>query len=89
VVFGSTSPNLVDGDTNRLRDIFLHDRLTGTTIRVNRGPGGRFANGRSQRPVISGNGSVIAFSSFASNLVRRDTNGVKDVFVHVLRAPRG
>jgi Tol biopolymer transport system component len=89
VVFGSTSPNLVDGDSNRLRDIFLHDRLTGTTIRVNRGPGGRFANGRSQRPVISGNGSVIAFSSFASNLVRRDTNRVKDVFVHALRVPRG
>ena len=89
VVFGSTSVSLVRSDTNRLRDIFLHDRLTRTTIRVNRGPGGRFANGRSQRPVISENGHVIAFSSFASNLVRGDTNRLKDVFVHTVLIPSG
>ena len=34
VAFASTMTNLVAGDTNNARDIFRHDRQTGTTIRV-------------------------------------------------------
>jgi len=33
-------------------------------------------------PSISANGQFVAFSSYASNLVAGDTNGVWDVFVH-------
>jgi len=39
-------------------------------------------NSGSSQPSISADGRYIAFSSWADNLVNRDTNGGKDVFVH-------
>src|SRR4051794_3905331 len=40
VAFASHATNLVAGDTNGLQDLFVHDRDTGVTERVNVGPGG-------------------------------------------------
>src|SRR5690606_30726839 len=37
VVFTSGASNLVSGDTNGFYDVFLHDRLDGTTRRVSMG----------------------------------------------------
>jgi Tol biopolymer transport system component len=34
VAFGSGATNLVAGDTNKLSDLFVHDSLRGTTVRV-------------------------------------------------------
>jgi Tol biopolymer transport system component len=89
VAFWSAADNLVDGDTNGVTDAFVRDRVTGTTTRVSVGPDGRQANGASARPVISGDGNLVAFESAASNLLpdgflgrRADTNGVRDVFVY-------
>ena len=81
VVFASDIDNLVPNDTNGMRDIFLHDRTTGQTVRVNVADGGAQANFASDAPVISGDGSVISFLSCASNLVANDTNNQCDVFV--------
>jgi Tol biopolymer transport system component len=85
VVFTSRSSTLVPGDTNGRADIFRHDRLTGRTIRVSISVTGRQANGDSTRPTVSATGAIVAFNSFASNLVPRDTNRAKDVFVHFPR----
>lgn len=49
---------------------------------------GRQADGASVAPALSANGRYIAFVSSAANLVRGDTNGVADVFVHDLRTGR-
>ncbi len=81
VVFASEATNLAAGDGNGLQDIFLHDWLTGTTERVTLDPQGNDPNGASAWPKISADGSTIAFSSEAYNLVSGDTNGVEDVFV--------
>ena len=35
VAFTSNASNLVPGDTNRIVDVFVHDRKTGSTTRVN------------------------------------------------------
>ena len=40
VAFESQATNLVAGDTNGLKDVFLHDLLLGTTERVEDGPDG-------------------------------------------------
>ena len=82
VAFASDATNLVTGDTNGLRDIFLRDRVSGTTVRVNVGPGGIQANDASSQPQISRDGRVVSFSSFASNLVVGDDNGEWDVFLY-------
>jgi hypothetical protein len=56
--------------------------LAGTTERVSVGPNGAQGDMDSWLPAISADGRFVAFMSFASNLVRGDTNKEPDVFVH-------
>jgi len=81
-VFESLATNLVPDDTNRQRDVFLHDRRTGQTVRVSVDSRGGQANNFSQSGHISADGRYIVFESLASNLVPGDTNGVIDIFLH-------
>src|SRR6266516_201460 len=103
VAFDSIATNLVAGDTNtcgpffndiagECPDVFVHDRLTGETVRVSVDSGGAQANDASTDPDISADGSTIGFFSAASNLVVGDTNTCPvfpnpghcpDIFVHV------
>lgn len=85
VAFSSEATNLVRNDTNGDRDVFVRDLRTGTTRRVSVSSAGSQANGTSRYPSISENGRFVAFDSRARNLVRNDTNGDYDVFVHDLR----
>lgn len=82
VAFASAASNLVDGDTNNVNDIFVRDRVAGTTTRVSVGLNGANANGGSDSPSISGDGRYVAFTSAASNLVPNDVNNQRDVFVY-------
>jgi Tol biopolymer transport system component len=81
VAFESTASNLVAGDTNSTRDVFVRDRVAATTERVSVGSDGAQANGYSLLPAISADGRFVAFESYASNLVAGDTNESTDVFV--------
>jgi Tol biopolymer transport system component len=85
VVFESEASNLVSGDTNQASDVFLRHLESGLTRRVSTGPGGRQGDAGSGLPAISADGRFVAFTSFASNLVTDDPNGVEDVFVRSLR----
>jgi Tol biopolymer transport system component len=80
VVFESRATNLVSGDTNGFQDIFLRDLVTGQTTRVNSPSPWTQANGDSGSPVISADGTHIAFDSVAGNIWGSDANGVSDVF---------
>ncbi len=82
VVFQSAATNLVEGDTNGKVDIFVHDRLSGTTTRVSTASDGAEADGSSFNPVLSAAGRFVAFRSSATNLVPDDTNDKADIFVH-------
>ncbi len=81
VAFTASATNLVTGDTNNCDDVFVRDRLTGTTERVSVSASGAQGNGTSGECAISADGRYVAFSSSASNLVPGDTNGKTDVFV--------
>ena len=82
VAFSWVATNLVPDDTNGKSDIFVRDRKTSTTIRVNFGPGGVQGNGGSGIATISADGRFVAFKSGASNLVPGDTNETQqDIFV--------
>ena len=74
----------VPGDDNGFVDAFVHDRQTGITQRVSLDANGGQLNGDAKRPIVSDDGTVVAFQSTASNLVGGDTNGDLDAFV---RAP--
>jgi Tol biopolymer transport system component len=86
VAFSSEVRDLVPGDTNRKFDCFVLDRRTKKIRRVSLGAQGQQGNGESSGAVISADGRYVAFSSTATNLVRRDTNGADDIFVRDLRA---
>ena len=82
IAFESSASNLVNGDTNDQRDIFVHDWQTHQTIRVSVASDGTEADGTSGNPSISADGRYVVFESGASNLVSDDNNGVQDVFAH-------
>ncbi|MBN1836665.1 MAG: PD40 domain-containing protein [Spirochaetales bacterium] len=86
VFFQSRASNLVGGDSNAARDIFVRDRHAGTTERVSVGSGGSETNSDSWYFSITPDGRCVAFASDADNLVAGDTNGVQDTFVRDLQA---
>jgi Tol biopolymer transport system component len=81
VTFASGAGNLVPNDGNGTSDVFVRDRVSGTTTRLSVSDAGRAGNGTSSRPTIAPAGRHVAFVSAATTLVASDTNGVQDVFV--------
>ena len=81
VAFYSDASNLVAGDTNGARDVFVRDLQTRETTRVSVSSSGAEANGDSFAPALSSDGRYVAFSSAATNLVDGDTNDANDVFI--------
>jgi Tol biopolymer transport system component len=82
VAFSSSATNLVAGDTNGCEDVFVRDLQNGTTVRASVDSNGVQGTNFSNEPSLSADGSRVAFSSFAPNLVPGDTNMWIDVFVH-------
>ena len=84
LAFESFSSRLVPGDTNGALDVFVAELPTGTISRISLATDGGQGNERSYSPSISADGRMVAFSSFADNLVPDDTNGLLDVFLRRL-----
>ena len=82
VAFSSLSTNLVANDLNGFQDVFVRDRMMGTTVRVSVNSAGVEGASFSGRPSISADGRLVTFFSFSSNLVAIDTNNQGDVFLH-------
>ncbi len=85
VAFQSEAANLVLGDSNGVPDVFVHDCLSGQTVRVSVHAGGGEADGASWGPALSADGRYVAFVSEATNLVDGDGNLSSDIFLHDLR----
>jgi hypothetical protein len=83
LTFDSEASNLVSGDTNGLSDAFVRDRSTGQNTRVSVSSTGEQGNDHSF-DAATADGNLVAFDSFASNLVPGDTNRDEDVFVRNL-----
>ena len=81
VAFQTRAGNLAPGDTNGVLDVYLRDRLSGTTELVSVAIGGGAAGGDSAGPQLSGDGRFVVFQSVADDLVPGDLNVAVDVFV--------
>jgi Tol biopolymer transport system component len=89
VAFQSDATNLVAGDTNLKSDVFVHDLVTGKTVRVSVASDGTQGDGQSYGPSISADGRYVAFTSEATNLVTGDNDGnAQDVFVRDTKTGR-
>jgi dipeptidyl aminopeptidase/acylaminoacyl peptidase len=81
VVFSSAATNLVPDDLNENSDVFIKDRETGQTERVNIAFDGSEGDSYSLTSYISEDGKYIAYESLAENMVENDRNGFMDVFI--------
>ncbi len=84
VAFESSASNLVAGDTNGVSDVFVWsaiDRAAGAK-RVSVGAGGAQANATSNKPSLSGDGRVVAFTSGATNLTAGENGGTNAIRVY-------
>ncbi len=82
IAYSSSASNLVTGDANGLNDVFVRDRTTATTTRVNVSAQGDEADGYSALASLSDDGRYIVFDSFADNLVVQGSPFQRDIFVH-------
>jgi Tol biopolymer transport system component len=89
VVFESLAPDLVIGDTNASSDVFLFDRARQQTFRESLSNAFHQTSGYSGSPVVSDDGTRVAFISFGTDLVDGDTNGFIDAFVRICELPSG
>ncbi|MEO3936783.1 hypothetical protein V3N99_08490 [Dermatophilaceae bacterium Soc4.6] len=85
VAFVSLSPDLVAGDTNGQPDVFVRDRLAGTTVRASVDSSGAQVPAASTEATMSANGRVVLFSTEAA-LVSQDTNTSTDIYARDLWA---
>ncbi|HET6562239.1 MAG TPA: hypothetical protein VFG72_10210 [Marmoricola sp.] len=81
ILFSSSASNLVARDANRAVDVFIHNRHTERTRLVSVTSRGRQGNDDSVWASMSDDGRQVAFVSWADNLVPRDTNRRRDIFV--------
>lgn len=82
VAFETSASNLAEFDNNSVRDVFIWNESYGLKL-ISRAMGGGTANGESYEPVISGDGSIIAYTSNASNIVTLQAPySTPNVYVH-------
>lgn len=88
VTFASPRQLVLNDDDESVTDVFVLDRTTGVFSRVNQA-NDNFAvqGGVTLSPVISKDGTRIAFSSTDPRLVPNDVNGREDVFTAVNPTP--
>ncbi len=68
VIFDSLADNLVAGDMNARRDVFIRDRQAATTALVSVNSSGQQADGGGKDPTISSDGRYVVFLSKSNNL---------------------
>ena len=89
VAFEADDGSLVPNDSNRLPDVFVRDLVAGTTDLISKQDPAlpcQTPDGPSTLASlsVSSEGSRVAFTSAADDLVLNDTNGYPDVFVRDL-----
>ncbi|MCD6640055.1 MAG: hypothetical protein LT071_09100 [Nocardioides sp.] len=80
VAYESPDNDIVPGDANDAKDVFLTSLATGQHFLASRTPAGASASQESIAPNISADGRYVIFHSRAADLVPGDTNGLYDVF---------
>jgi Tol biopolymer transport system component len=86
VAFHSDATDLVTlADTNNFTDVFVRDLVANVTVPVTLNAAGTgFAELGGRDPLLSADGTAVAFQSYSSDLVASDANNASDVFVRDL-----
>ncbi len=81
VTFVSFADNLDPRGGSSFGDVYVRDRVTGTTENVSLPWAGTYGDSSTYEPSISADGRYVVFMSLATNLVPGDTNAFPDVFL--------
>ena len=85
-----TSNAYDESDTGNLPDVYVRDRIAGTTTRISTAYNGSSANGESVRATLATDGLSIAFESRASDLLETaETDSFYDIYVAPLEGAGG
>jgi Tol biopolymer transport system component len=82
VVFQSLADEYDQQAINHTWDLFSYNHNDGNHMLISRGLETLPADGPSSWPSISSDGSLVVFSSMATNLVPEDLNGLEDIFLY-------
>jgi Tol biopolymer transport system component len=90
VVFESAAGNLTDTPfPSGVFHVFLRDREKGTTRLLTTNANGEPANGLSGNPVISADGTAVAFESVATDLIATHESARITVGIYLIQLPSG
>ncbi len=81
IAFRSKSTNLLAADPDSAFDIYLKNMSTGSLRLVSADASGTDGNGASTTPMLSSDGTLVAFRSSASNLLAADSDNIYDIYV--------
>lgn len=80
ISFSSAASNLSRTDRDYVWDVYVKDLASGTIVLASTSSGGTKSNGHSGVPSLSGDGSIVAFASSATNLDPSDTDSTADIY---------
>ena len=86
VIFRTAATNLDVADSDAFFDVYVRDRLLGTTTLLTAGVTGGAGNGDSQDARITPDGNYVVLTSSGNQLVAGDTNNLADTFLFDLQA---
>lgn len=81
VAFRSQASNLLASDTDSAFDIYVKDMSSGDLRIASADADGSGGNGSSTTPMLSNDGTLVAFRTSATNLVPADTDSIYDIDV--------
>ena len=84
IALATKSTNLVSGASTGSSEVYIKTPSSGALALVSQTAGGVVANGDSQDPALSSNGSIVAFDSRASNLGLGGTGTFKQVYLKTM-----
>ncbi|WP_372717378.1 S8 family serine peptidase [Novipirellula sp.] len=82
VVFASNQSDQLGFGRSDFTHVFLYDRKFDSVEAISISPTLMLGDGNSTSPAISGDGSVIAFATNATNLIAGETNSVTSIVVY-------
>jgi Tol biopolymer transport system component len=84
IAYESGADGLVPGDVNHVWDVFVRDRVAGSTSLVSVAGDGTEGDDYSHQPALSADGRQVAFMSYASNFVPGTSRYSSNVYVRDL-----
>lgn len=87
ICFNSDATNLTTDTLHSQTNVFVRKLATGQTSLVSKSTTGIAGNGNSDWSTISGDGRVISYASYSTNLISAGTDGTRQIYTYEQAPP--